>query len=87
VAGICILAGSATNAMVSKSVRNEMFLDGAYLGTDGVVGTNSSSHLVTFVFSDTTIVAATCSTADSVTGALVRFEKFSDGVFLSEASK
>jgi hypothetical protein len=74
-AGVGLLAGSATDAVASELVRTEMFLDDAILDTGGVGGTNYSSHLVLFVFSDV------------VTGALVGFGMSSDGVFLSEASK
>jgi hypothetical protein len=74
-AGVGILAGSATDAVASESVRTEMFLDDAVSDTGGVKGANSSSHLVSFVFSD------------AVTGTLVGFGLSSDGVFLSEASK
>jgi hypothetical protein len=52
--------------------------DGAVFDTGGVLGADFSSLLILFVFSDMTIAAATGAAADSVTGALVRFEK-SDG--------
>jgi hypothetical protein len=76
-AGVGVLAGSATDAVVSKLVKTEMFLDSADSDTGGV-GDAGSLLLVLFVFPDMKVAAATCSTADSVTGALVRFEK-SDG--------
>jgi hypothetical protein len=75
-AGIGVLAGSATDAVVSKLVRTEMFLDGANSSTGGVGGAGPLL-LVSFVFS----------LAVEVTGALVVFGMSSDGIFLSEASK
>jgi hypothetical protein len=87
-AGVGILAGSATDAVVSKSVRTKMFLDGADLGTDGVVVAGFFSLGVdgnggAFPFSidsagSATLDASVCigttvgTTADEVTGALVR---------------
>jgi hypothetical protein len=72
------VTGAAVDVVTGASVGTEMFLDDAALDTGGVGGANSSSNLVSFVFSDTTIAAATGAAADPVTGALVGFEK-SDG--------
>jgi hypothetical protein len=54
-----------------------MFLGGTDSGTGGVGGAGSLL-LVLFVFPDIKITAATCSTEDSVTGALVRCSKRSE---------
>jgi hypothetical protein len=71
-------AGTTADAVAGASVVAEVSSDGPNSGTGSVGGANSFSHLVSFVFSDTTVAALTGAVADSVTGALVEFEK-SDG--------
>jgi hypothetical protein len=61
VAGVGVLAGSATGAVASKLVRTEIIWGKTDSGTGGV----GSLLLVSFVFPDMKIAAATCSTKDS----------------------
>jgi hypothetical protein len=67
--GVGVLAGSATDAVVSKSVRTEMFLDGADSGTDGVVSAG---------FTVAAAGAVASAVADATVGMLVGPEMFLD---------
>jgi hypothetical protein len=91
-AGVSILVGSATDAVVSKSVRTEMFLDGADLGPDGVVGagffysgvddnTGASPFSIDSAGSATLDAASVCigTTAGTIADALVVVGMSSDG--------
>jgi hypothetical protein len=82
---VATAADAVADAVGSESVETEMFSDVDDSGTGGVGGASSFALLVSFVFTDTKIVAG--AVADAAAGALVRFEMFSDDVFLSESSK
>jgi hypothetical protein len=57
-------------------------LDGAVSDTGGVLSADFTSLLVPFVFSDTTVAAATDAAADAVAGELIGGEVSSDGTDL-----
>jgi hypothetical protein len=63
---VAAAAGAAANAVAGASVVAEVSPDGADLGTGGIGGINSSSFLVSFVFLDMKIAAATRAAADAV---------------------
>jgi hypothetical protein len=71
---VAAAAGADADAAVGALVDGEVSSDGADLGTGGVGGVDSSSLLVSFVFSDTTVAAA----ADAAAGALVGVRMSSD---------
>jgi hypothetical protein len=74
------VAGAVADAAAGVSIGTEMSSDSIVLDTGGVIGANFTSLLVSFVFSDTIVVAATDAAADTVTGALVGVEKTDDAV-------
>jgi hypothetical protein len=63
---VAAAAGASADAVAGASVDGEVSSDGAVSGTGGVGGADSSSILVSFVFSDMIAAAAAGAALDAV---------------------